>query len=255
MLTKTLQFDRDVVEVLAAMTWAENGLIGFISQPSLERKLYERTNKALQALGGRWDKRAKGHVFSADPRPGLLELIGSGAISVDRDGFFETPSPLARQLVELAGIRYGSFVLEPSAGLGRIAKQVVLAGAEVTCIELNPVRASSLLGAGFPRVICCDFLSVLPDQLGGLFDAVIMNPPFEQLQDIDHVLHALTFVKQGGKLVAIMSESGWFRETSRAQAFRQMLIDRDAYAEKLPDGSFKASGSNVRTRLIIVHVK
>lgn len=40
-------------------------------QEQLDRKLYEAVNKALEAAGGRWNKKAKAHVFKGDPRPYL----------------------------------------------------------------------------------------------------------------------------------------------------------------------------------------
>lgn len=34
---------------------------------NLDRKLYERVNAALESVGGKWNKKAKAHLFSADP--------------------------------------------------------------------------------------------------------------------------------------------------------------------------------------------
>ena len=47
-----------------------------------------------------------------------------------------------------------------------------------------------------------DFLSRLPH---GSYDRVVMNPPFDLERDIDHVMHAMEFLKPDGLLVAIMS--------------------------------------------------
>src|SRR3990167_8420381 len=44
MLTKTLRFEDDVIEVLKAMQWSDDGLRGVLVG-QLDRKLYERTNK------------------------------------------------------------------------------------------------------------------------------------------------------------------------------------------------------------------
>ena len=46
----------------------------------------------------------------------------------------------------------------------------------------------------------------------GKYDRILMNPPFEKLQDIDHVRHCFDQLKEGGVLVAVMATvrySGW----------------------------------------------
>ena len=51
---------------------------------------------------------------------------------------------------------------------------------------------------------CSDFLQCSGDVEDlGLFDAVLMNPPFAQGADIEHITHALTMLKPGGRLVAL----------------------------------------------------
>ena len=49
----------------------------------------------------------------------------------------------------------------------------------------------------------------------GEYDRIVMNPPFEAGQDIDHVRHAFQFLKDGGRLVSIMSPSPFFREDKK----------------------------------------
>jgi N12 class adenine-specific DNA methylase len=45
----------------------------------LDRKLYQQVNKALESAGGVWNRKAKAHLFSGDPRPFL------GVDMADRD--------------------------------------------------------------------------------------------------------------------------------------------------------------------------
>ena len=45
--------------------------------------------------------------------------------------------------------------------------------------------------------------------------------PFDLERDIDHVTHALKFLKSDGYLTAIMSAGTEFRETKKAKAFRR----------------------------------
>ena len=48
-----------------------------------------------------------------------------------------------------------------------------------------------------------DFLAHDVNSLGGLFDCIIMNPPFKQGRDIKHIRHAITLLKSSGRLVAL----------------------------------------------------
>src|SRR3546814_16691239 len=69
------------------------------------------------------------------------------------------------------------------------------AGADVTCVELQPGFAHELrVIHGFADAIEGDFLALDPAHYAP-FDAVIMNPPFDRGRDCDHVRHALAFLK------------------------------------------------------------
>jgi hypothetical protein len=79
-------------------------------------------------------------------------------------------------------------------------------------------------------------------------DRILMNPPFAKTQDIRHVMHAVRFLKPGGKLVAIMAAGVNYR-AHLSVTFRDYL-DRFGTLQELPDGSFKVSGTDVRTVLV-----
>jgi 16S rRNA G1207 methylase RsmC len=99
-----------------------------------------------------------------------------------------------------------------------------------------------------------DFLSIGHDGncLGpkGLFDRIVMNPPFADRQDIRHVRHALGFLKPGGRLVAIMSAGVTFREDRLSREFQALVDERGGVIEELPRDPFKVSGTAVRARRI-----
>lgn len=119
------------------------------------------------------------------------------------EGFFPTPESLAVEVVELANIQEGETVLEPSAGLGHIAEIIRTEhpNADLLCLEQYHPLAEVLKVKGF-TVTHGDFLA-----FDGKFDKIVMNPPFEDLQDIDHVVHAFELLKPGGRLVAIMANN------------------------------------------------
>ncbi len=104
------------------------------------------------------------------------------------------------------------------------------------------------------RLTKADFLDVGPGSTQP-FDRVLMNPPFAKQADVRHVQHALGFLKKrraGGLLVAIMARGVRFRTDRLATGFRTLVEDREGRIEDLPDGSFRAAGTDVRTVLVTI---
>lgn len=174
-------------------------------------------------------------------------------IGVKIPGYFPTPADIVDDLVASALVGAGMCVLEPSAGKGNIITGLLNAGAHVKAIEVN----ATLIGllemkfAGSPvETEQCDFLEVRPFSV----DRVVMNPPFENGQDIDHVRHAYQFLRNGGRLVAIMSAGAFYREDAKATAFRQWLKGVGGReVGELPAGTFyHEAGTNVVTRMILI---
>ncbi|TBE67450.1 DUF4942 domain-containing protein [Rhizobium ruizarguesonis] len=165
-------------------------------------------------------------------------------------GFFPTPDRLADRTIDFASLysRDGVLkVLEPSAGTGQLSKRAVMAGAAVDCIECQPHLANDLKVSGiYGRVICADFLALNP-RTTDLYDRIIMNPPFDRERDIDHVMHALKFLKGDGLLVAIMSAHTEFAETRKAVAFREHIAKLNGVFSDNPMNSFASVGTNVNT--------
>ncbi|MDP3078652.1 DUF4942 domain-containing protein [Bradyrhizobium sp.] len=160
-------------------------------------------------------------------------------------GFYPTPPEACDFALKDLHIASGMRVLEPSAGTGHLAGRC-LAGL-VDCVEIQPDLAKGLDRLGvFKRVYCQDFLTLSPDNTG-LYDRVVMNPPFDRERDIDHVMHALKFLKPDGFLIAIMSAGTDFRGTKKAQAFRTMMQQMHATYRDLPAGSFSSVGTYVNT--------
>lgn len=188
-----------------------------------------------------------------------------------RYGFFPTP-PAAVEIVDQylgLGRRepdHPILVLEPSAGTGNLARLAATTNyrvrapgsyASVTppviidCCEIQQNMADALRHEPWTRTVWGqDFLSLDPDHCDQ-YDLVLMNPPFDRERDIDHVMHAAKFLKPSGKLVAIMSAGTEFRETRKANAFRDFIESKHGGFFDLPAGSFKESGTNVNTVVVV----
>lgn len=217
----------------------------YLPAKALDRKLYESVNKVLTALGGKWVTKAKAHVFCEPCEPLIEGAIKTGSYVRPGDmGWFASPPAAAQSVIDLAGIEPGMLTLEPSVGEAAIALLAEAEGAEITAYEIDPKRADVASKALGIDVRVYDFLSVVP---APLYDRVVMNPPFAQRADVKHVLHAIKFLKPGGRLVSIMSAGILFRTDALTTSLRDQL----AHYEALPDDSFKASGTSVRTAVVV----
>lgn len=165
-------------------------------------------------------------------------------------GYFPTPAAIVADMIERAGIPEGQpvDVLEPEGGSGAILDAVRaerplarLATYETFSSLRDVLRFKGYTLAGD------DFLEAEPEPR---FDYVLMNPPFENGQDIAHVRHAFEFLKSGGRLVAIMSPGPFFHSSRKAEEFRAWFNGLYGSTVDIPAGAFKASGTGVATVMV-----
>lgn len=169
-------------------------------------------------------------------------LKGGGIQTVSSPQLFPTPSNIAARMVELADIQTGERVLEPSAGTGRIIAELPF-DCQVVAVEINHSLSQLLKGMrGFNQlaVFNNDFLNLRPE-IFEPFDAIIMNPPFQNGDDIRHIKHALNFLKPGGRLIALCADGP--RQARALQPLADMW-------EPLPPGTFKEAGTMVNVVLM-----
>lgn len=210
--------------------------------------LVEKVNKLL----GEW----YGAAIPEEREPTEDPLAEKKTSLAKNYGFFPTPDKAADHVISRTPLYRSKdepklTLLEPSAGTGSLAKRALSWGAIVDCIEYQPALADDLRAPGnyYRSVKTADFLSVKP---ATLYDRVLMNPPFDRERDIDHVVHALDFLKPDGCLVAIMSASTEYRETKKSTAFRALMEKMNAQWSDLPAGSFASVGTQVNTIMVRV---
>lgn len=179
-----------------------------------------------------------------------MEIMNSRQIP----GFFPTPRELADRMAFACELFTGARVLEPSAGKGDLVQAVLRewSGAKVECIEYNDTLQAYLQARGW-TVIGKDFMEKRPEDLPHKYDAVIMNPPFENRADIRHIRYAWDFLKKGGRLVALCSEGFTYRTEEEFVLFRTWLERIDADVSDRLDEAFKQAErkTSVGMRLII----
>jgi hypothetical protein len=95
-----------------------------------------------------------------------------------------------------------------------------------------------------------------PVRISDGYDRIIMNPPFSNRRDAEHVRHAYTLLKPGGRIVAIMGEGVFFGSDKKAVEFREWLDEVGGTDEKLPPGSFMDPSlpvnTSVNARMVVI---
>lgn len=248
---KARTLSRAVLDALRQLRRDGDAVVGL---PQLDRTIYEQVDEVLQSLGGQWNRSRGGHVFAGVD----MTAVETELRHINRDsawfcpadfGFFPTPDELVDHLLAMADVGPGMTVLEPSAGRGAIVKRLLELGCRVHAIEAMRTNVPYL------RKLDCklnegDFLEMRVDP-EARHDAVVMNPPFANHQDIAHVMRAMHWLKPGGRLVSVMSASVKYSNDRYAKMFRSFVADFGELVD-LPSGSFKASGTMVNTVAVIL---
>lgn len=152
--------------------------------------------------------------------------------------FFATGSKASTNVTNRVDIQPGKRIFEPSAGGGAIADKVREHGVEPIVNDLWDTNTQVLRDKGYePHTM--DFLQMTPADIGGEVDIIVGNPPWGNLVDQDHFLHALTFLKEGGEICMLISNTALTLTTKKAQAFQEFLKVSNAHIESVPSGSFE----------------
>jgi predicted RNA methylase len=254
--TQTIRIAPEAQRVLDASTVEDIDSAFVLRLPSgkLERAVYTSVDKALRALGGKWDRRVGGHVFDRDPRGGVAVAATEGALEDKKKTLqqFFTPTDVATLVTNLAGVSDGDTVLEPSAGAGALVSAALARGATVTALEVDADLLPVLKELPRTKAFCADFTEW---DATTKFDVVLMNPPFSKGRDIKHVTHALKFVKPGGVLAAIMPTSWQTGQTKAHKAFTTLIGSHDWRWVPLAASSFKESGTQVDTGVLVLQTR
>lgn len=175
-------------------------------------------------------------------------------------GFFPTPADTVDRLVDLANINASTKrILEPSAGKGDIADGIRRAGfvGDIVCVEVIARLADICRAKGY-NTLQGDILdTTLETNYLVQYDRIIMNPPFEKGQDMEHVTWCFNrLLAPGGRLVSIVGEAAFFREGTKFEAFREFLDQYQAQPSIKLDSAFSGAQSfrqtGVTSRIIVL---
>lgn len=252
------EIDDQVFDILRQCTVSGNTL--YLPNIRLDRKLYEAVNEVIARLGGKWNRKAKGHVFESNPAEDFQQVLETQAMpKKNPTAYYATPSNVSQDILysgDFASIpTTAKRILEPSAGTGALAREIEAycqsrgMRASIDCCEILPKHQQKLQEQGF-FVVADDFLSYNPVSK---YQAIIMNPPFaiegDSLAYITHIEHAWSLLADDGVLISIAPSGFAFREDKRTSAFRS-LVEQHGTWRNLDSGSFAESGTGVNTIVI-----
>jgi ABC-type protease/lipase transport system fused ATPase/permease subunit len=202
------------------------------------------TNRLLKL----WHENNEAGARMALQAPRFLQLaqrheLGTAPRAITAFNLFQTPPDVAAKMAAIvrAGVSEGARVLEPSVGLGRLYAPFEDWKAQWVMVENAMECVRAVRNALNHAVIESDFLQLSASDLGGKFDAVIMNPPFKQGTDVKHIMHAFNMLRPGGLLVSLC-----YNGTKQNENLRPIA---DTW-EVLPDGSFKREGTSASVAML-----
>ncbi len=174
----------------------------WLSSNEAPRFVKHRACEVLEALGG--VNRDGDMVFDFHPSAIVKQVVRTGRIpDAHSHQFYPTPAPLAKELVASAGIGTGDRCLEPSAGIGHIAR--FLPKGETCCVEASALRCEVLRARGH-RTIEADFLRWAKTTTER-FERIEMNPPYSEGRWQAHLEAAAGLLAPGGRLAAVLPAS------------------------------------------------
>ncbi|ALZ82521.1 hypothetical protein AhyD4_23180 (plasmid) [Aeromonas hydrophila] len=210
---------------------------------------YQALRKALTKANGKYQDAS--FVFDSQETATdvLTKLMQGHDINIKKTLQYYPTTDLAGERL-LDGLKLsGKVVFEPSAGEGSIVRRALAAGAkEVLAVELYEPFHESLRRAG-GRVIGRDIFDVTPDDVANV-DVVLMNPPFSGAQDVKHVEYVLSIVPDHVEIHSIMSGAVPINSSRIYQGFRSLLDAFGIKPEDLPAGTFKDSGTQVKSCIV-----
>lgn len=174
-----------------------------------------------------------------------IKQLERSMIGRSNDGldFFPTPRNVVEEMINLADIRPEMKVLEPSAGMGHIADVLKDYGVNPDVIEISVNRRELLDLKGY-NTVGTDFLEFNTDDH---YDRIIMNPPFSDRRDAEHIYHAYDLLNDDGVLVAIAGEGVFNGSDAKAKQFQEWLKQTNAEVINLDAGTFNDPSLPVTT--------
>lgn len=185
--------------------------------------------------------------------------------SIEQQQFqqFSTPPTVAFLTTKILNPLKTDLILEPSAGTGSLTAWLRMVGCNVQINELSERRRAMLELQGYhPTAHNAEFLDdLLPGEIRP--DGVLMNPPFSSSSGrtknndsnfgFRHVKSALTRLKTGGRLVALLGSDALTKTDKGLSFLSEIATEYDLKAViNLPKNAFYKYGTTLPTTIICI---
>ena len=234
----------------------ENGTLFYLDIGTVPNEAYDKLKPIIEYLGGHWREKVKKFVFKNDVEKIIFDCIENGVDVTEKykwqekTQFYPTPEKVAKRVVELAEIKEGMSLLEPSAGRGNLL-DVIPVFCNILCVEPLIENSDILRKKGYNHTV--ETFESFKENTTQKFDRIVMNPPFAGQKDALHLMMAFELLEQKGVLTAIISENALYYQTDISDTLRSFLKEHNAYIENIPSNAFEESGTTIET--VIVKIK
>ena len=233
------------------ITYANNQKI-IVLQPAkqLTDDEYNKIKKNMEQMGTHWRERFHGFTI---PLSSFKQIHNTD--EKEKLGFYPTPSTLAEKMVNKLTIKSINDikVLEPSAGNGALldalSKKLNTKLFNHVAVEVNEGSYNILKDKSY-NVVRQTFEEFCNENKSQKFTHIIMNPPFNNQNDIKHVRLAYEKLEEHGELIAIISENSLFYDTEETRQFNEWLDTINYSIESIEEGSFAESGTMIDTVML-----
>lgn len=220
-----------------------------------DKREYSDLKTLLLKSGGTYKSNA--FIFKEPAQDIYDRLLGGEDLDFKKKfQYFPTPEKLADKLVELANIKPGDSILEPSAGQGAIIRAINKVCDNIVdyfeIMDFNVKTLETIIDNGdlHAQYVGRDFL------LGNTsykYDKIIANPPFSKNQDIDHIRQMWKHLNFNGRIVTVCSQHWTFSTGTKELAFKDWLSNVKHELIEVKAGTFKESGTNIATYILIIN--
>ncbi len=233
---------------------AKDGLDFFPTPESIADEMVETADiqpgmRVLEPSGGMGHIADRIRKTGAEPdvielAPARRELLQAKGYELVGSDFMEFTAPLER------GFTFGDLMRAPDGTMGILRGKGGMGSDRVQLVADNP--EGEFLG----YYNFSDLEGV--ERRGSIsgYDRILMNPPFSDRRDAEHVKHAYDLLNPGGRLVAIMGEGVFFGQDKKAQDFREWLEKVGGTDEKLAEGTFMDPtlpvNTGVNARMVVI---
>lgn len=186
-------------------------------------------------------------IREAGAEPDVIE------ISADRRELLEEKGYITQAVDDFLDLKPREFYTFGDTFRAPDGAEGIMRGANGSRVKLVN-QTGDMVGAGYYDR--ADLTGVAHNGTASGYDRIIMNPPFSNRRDAEHVRHAYSLLKPGGRIVAIMGEGVFFGQDKKAQDFRDWLESVGGTSEKLPEGSFMDPSlpvnTSVNARMVVI---